>query len=159
MKEGDNIAAHVSKVENVPHRLCDLGEVVPDFMQITKVLCSLVPSYTVVRCAWDNLPKDQQTMHALIVQLLKHDSTIKLQNGNRVPEGDDAYFSSSGSSERNTELKAKSMKKRDNDYIKELKKRTKCNHGKELGHWVVECPNKDKIMENKQKDKTDCRRH
>jgi hypothetical protein len=82
----------------------------PDFMQITKVLCSLPPSYTAVTCAWDNLPKDQQTMHALIVRLLKHESTIKLQNGNQVPEGDDAYFSSSGSSERNAELKAKSMK-------------------------------------------------
>jgi len=47
-------------------------------------------------------------------------------------------------------------KKQDNNYIKELNKCwTKCNNYKELGHQVEKCPNKDKRMERRQKDKNE----
>jgi hypothetical protein len=37
MQEGDFIARHISKIENMAQRLHDLGEHIPKSMQFTKI--------------------------------------------------------------------------------------------------------------------------
>jgi hypothetical protein len=37
MQEGDFIAIHISKIENMAQRLHDLGEHIPKSMQFTKI--------------------------------------------------------------------------------------------------------------------------
>jgi hypothetical protein len=86
----------------------------------------------------------------MIVEAQKHYQDAEWKSNVKRKQG---IFSSSSSNGRNTKLEAKSRKKQDNDHIKELKKWTKCNNSKKLGHWVVKCLNKDKVMEKKQKDK------
>lgn len=83
-----------------------------------------------------------------IVEAQKHNQDAKWKSSARRKHG---IFSSSSSNGRNTKLEAKSRKKRNNDYIKELKKWTKCNNSKEVGHWAVKYLNKDKVMGGKKR--------
>src|SRR5262249_50571636 len=57
---GDDIAAHISKIEMMANQLTDLKEPVSESQIITKVICTLPPSFRAVVTAWDNVPENQK---------------------------------------------------------------------------------------------------
>jgi hypothetical protein len=47
------------------HALKDIGKPITNEMIITKIICSLPPSYNNIVEAWDNLPRISQTIRGL----------------------------------------------------------------------------------------------
>ncbi len=67
-----------------------------------------------------------------MVRLMKQENMLKMQNGSHVANINKAFFSQSFGNAK--DMKRKDEKKGDFDYIKKLKKKTKCNICMELGH-------------------------
>lgn len=135
MSIGDSINAHVNKVLSLGNLLKDLGQPVPEEMSITKIVCSLPPSYNNIIAAWANIPALDQNVANLKVGLLQMENLMALQGGETA--GDSAIFTRSS--------KASSQHKKQNhehnkDYIRELKSRTRCYNCGEFDHRTAECP-------------------
>ena len=121
MSADDSINAHVNKVMSMGNLLKDLGQPVPEDMLITKIVCSLPPSYNSILAAWTNVPTLEQTVANLKIRLLQMENLMALQGGENT--GDSTFFTRSSK----TPLKnKKSSHEKDKDYIKELKSRTRC---------------------------------
>ena len=67
MSAGDSINTHVNKVISMGNLLKDLGKLVSEDMLITKIICSLPPSYNSIVTAWTNVPIEDQTVANLKV--------------------------------------------------------------------------------------------
>ncbi len=87
-----DIMSHITAVEALANQLKDLGEPVTELNLITKIICTLPPSFDVVTAAWENLDDDKKTMQLLISRLLKHEGMKKTRGGDN-PE-DAAFFAS-----------------------------------------------------------------
>ena len=70
MSAGDSINAHVNKVMSMGNLLKDLGQLVPEDMLITKIVCSLPPSYNSVLATWTNVLAREQIFANLKIRLL-----------------------------------------------------------------------------------------
>jgi transposase InsO family protein len=134
MDETDDMATHISKVENLARRLKDLGEEPTSSSVITKILCSLPASYRHIVSAWDATPKDQQTLDTLTARLLKEEEMNKQMDSVSMKNSKcDAYFVHG--------------KKQHNPTRKETKKKGSCNYCKKPGHWFKECRKRKRDME------------
>jgi hypothetical protein len=92
MQSLDTVAVHISRIKNMARQLSDLGCPIPESMVVTKILCSLPPSFNTVGSAWDNLPTEMQIVHNLTVRFLKQETVNKMQGAGTV-ESDHAFFS------------------------------------------------------------------
>lgn len=155
MSIGGSINAHVNKIMSMGNLLKDLGQPVPEDMLITKIVCSLPPSYNSVIAAWTDVPAPDQNVANLKIRLLQMENLMALQGGETT--GDSAFFTRSS--------KASSQYKKQNhehnkDYIRELKSRTRCYNCGEFDHWTAECPHprQDKVKySNPKKNRSDRR--
>ena len=136
MSIGDSINVHVNKVISLGNLLKDLGKEVDDDMLITKIICSLPPSYNSIVTAWANVPDDEQTVANLKVRLLQLENLMALQGG-ELP-GDTTFFTRSNKS--SSSQNRKNNYEQNKEYIKNLKGRTRCYNCDELDHWTAECP-------------------
>lgn len=104
-------------------------------MIITKIMCSLPPTYNSIVTAWTNIPDEMQTLEKLKTRLLQLESLLLKQNGE--PAGDAAFFTRSNKfSSQNRQPQHDQNK----EYIKDLKNRTRCYNCGERDHWTAECP-------------------
>jgi hypothetical protein len=55
----ENVATYISKIEMISKQLSDLGEKMFNSSIMTKIICTLPPSYENVSDAWDNTPTSQ----------------------------------------------------------------------------------------------------
>jgi len=62
---------HITAVEALANQLKDLGEAVEDMQIMTKIICTLPPSFRHFVSAWDNVPDGEKTMASLTSRLLK----------------------------------------------------------------------------------------
>ena len=89
-----SILANITRVQLLANKLLQLGETLSEAQQVTKIICSLPPSYQSIVSAWDNVPENQQTLANLKARLLKHESLMK-KHGGLLANLDEAFFSSS----------------------------------------------------------------
>ena len=134
MDDADDMATHISKVENLARRLKDLGEEPSASSVITKILCSLPPSYRHIVSAWDATPRDQQTLSTLTARLLKEEEMDKQMGSTSTKDiKSDAYFVHGRRQQHTTG--------------KETKKKGNCNYCKRPGHWFKECRKRKRDLE------------
>lgn len=136
----DNIAGHISKLENLSRQLKQLGEPISESMLITKILMTLPDTYRHFYSAWDSMNSENRTLEKLTARLMVEE-TRQLQ-GQEV--SDDVAQSSA--------LTAKNYKyNKSQKYVNknENKKPGKCNHCKKPGHWKRDCRILKKELERK----------
>ena len=91
MVRGDSVALHIAKIENIAKTLSNLGKPIPTNMIITKILCSLPPSFSIVNASWDNVPVGERTIENLTVHLLQLEH-LNASQGNTLGDVDTAFF-------------------------------------------------------------------
>lgn len=84
--ESDDIATHISKVENIAERLRQLGEPIPDSMVMTKILNTLPSSFSHFASAWDSTPKAERTRDNLTARLLTEELRLQPSSSNSADE-------------------------------------------------------------------------
>lgn len=76
-KPDHDIMSYVTEVETMATELADVGAPVDSISIITKIICTLPPSYRSFIMAWDNVPFDESTMASLTPRLLKEEAMAK----------------------------------------------------------------------------------
>ena len=70
MDTKDNIAGHISKLENLNRQLKQLGEPISESMLTTTILMTLPDSYRHFYSAWDSMNSGNRTLEQLITRLM-----------------------------------------------------------------------------------------
>ena len=130
MSATDDIASHIQNVNEMAAVLADLGNAMSKVTIMSKIICSLPPSYNNVTTAWSNVHPDEQTVDTLEDLLTRYEEMVKRQ-GTRS-EADQAFFARSQQSWK--PLTKKKQHTKDIEYLKNIKARTKCYNCKEIGH-------------------------
>lgn len=116
----DDIATHVSRLEDLAHRLQLLGEKIPESMIITKVLMTLPSSYRHFVSAWDSVQTQDRTLANLISRLTIEETRIDGHDKNE-----------------NKAFAARKQFSKDNN--KKFEKSGTCHYCHKPGHWISEC--------------------
>ena len=144
MSVGETINTHVNKVVSMGNLLKDLGKPVDEDMLVTKIICSLPPSYNSIVTAWSNVPSEQQTVGNLKARLLQLEHLLAMPGGELA--GNSAFFTRSN---KVYSQNKKPSQEQNKEYIRNLKGRTRCYNCGEYEHWTAECPypkkDRDKI--------------
>ena len=74
MEPTDSVVVHISKVQNIPRQIVDLGENLPDIVIIAKILASLPSKY---RSLWSRVVATRQTVEHLQERLLEEESYLE----------------------------------------------------------------------------------
>ena len=114
MSASDDIATHVSRLEDLAHRLEVMGQKIPDQMIVTKILMTLPSSFKHFVSAWESTPADDRTLSNLIARLITEETRLNPRD-----------------SQENRALVASGHKSRNDRNI--------CNYCKQSGHWKNEC--------------------
>ena len=93
-QKGNDIMTHITAIETLATRLKDLGVTVDDDQIITKIVCTLPPSFRFAISAWDNVPSADKTISLLTSRLLKEETMNKVYGGQE--EADSAFFAKRG---------------------------------------------------------------
>lgn len=129
-----DMASHISKIEDLAHRLKSLGEDMKDADVMTKILLTLPANYDYFISSWESVIKEDQTKTNLTSRLL-----IEEMRHNRREK--DANALASASFNKNKEGAPKEHHKSKN----KVKKPGKCHTCGKPGHWSRECwHNQDK---------------
>lgn len=72
-----DICTHITTIESMANQLKDLGVVVDDMQIITKVICTLPPSFRHIVSVWDNFEDSKKTLQLLTARLLKEETRNK----------------------------------------------------------------------------------
>ncbi|CAI6350968.1 unnamed protein product [Macrosiphum euphorbiae] len=70
MDQKDNIAGHISKLENLSRQLKQLGEPISESMLITNIFMTLPDSYRNFYSAWDSMNSANRTLEQLTPRLM-----------------------------------------------------------------------------------------
>lgn len=73
-QRGQDIAAHVSTIQNMAYKLKVLNMVIDDTMIMTKLFVTLRDIYKYFASAWDSTPSDQKTLINFTARLLAEKS-------------------------------------------------------------------------------------
>ena len=76
----ESIANNVTHLETLVKRLKNVGENISASQLVTKVICSLLPSYKHVVAAWNNIAENEQTLDTLMTRLLKEETLAKQEH-------------------------------------------------------------------------------
>lgn len=79
-EEGDTMAAHISKIENIAQQLRDTDENISDISIITKILGSLPEKYRGLRQAWLSLDENKQTLNNLTARIIDEEANFNKYN-------------------------------------------------------------------------------
>jgi hypothetical protein len=97
---------HVTAVETFARQLSDIGSPLTEPQIITKILCTLPPSFRTVISAWENLEDKMKTMDRLTNRLIKEEEVNK-RFGGEVAKADAAFFAKQGGSSVNQASKTR----------------------------------------------------
>ena len=89
-QKGNDIMTHITAIETLATRLKDLGVTVDDNKIITKIVCTLPPSFRFAISIWDNVPSADKTISLLTSRLLKEETMNKVYGGQE--EADSAFL-------------------------------------------------------------------
>lgn len=83
-----DISTHISKIENLAHRLKTLDQEVDEKMIITKILVTLPENFKYFVTAWESMPTSEKTLTNLTARLLSEET----RNENAVGEDKNLAF-------------------------------------------------------------------
>ena len=86
--------SHITAVECMANTLSDLDAPVSDLQVMTKITCTLPPSYRHFISAWDNVAEADKTIALLTSRLLKEECMTKMYNNGDPDPSDTDFFSS-----------------------------------------------------------------
>lgn len=121
----DDMATHVSRIQDICHRLKALGEDITDNMMMTKILMTLPSCYDHFATVWESTAADQRTLSNLTSRLIMEEARKNLQD-----------------KQANSALVAQGRgTTRGKDSVKNRKKRTggTCFKCEKTGHWKRDC--------------------
>lgn len=91
-QQGHDVMSYITEIETLANQLGDLGEIQSENQIITKVLCTLPPSFRSVVSAWENVEEAKKKLPLLTTRLLKEESLNKMHESEESAE-DKAFFS------------------------------------------------------------------
>lgn len=129
MDPKEDITAHITKVESLAQQLADMGQPQTEQAIITKILCSLPPSYRGVISAWDSTVDAARTLSNLTARLIKEQEFERNMESLSIRDSGNEAFAASSSTHRKK-------------FSKNGKKKRfagKCNHCDMVGHKEDAC--------------------
>ena len=90
-QQGHDVMVHITEIESLDNQLSDLGEEQTENQIITKILCTLPPSFKSVISAWENV-EYKKILPLLTTRLLKEESLNKMHDNGESAE-DKTFFS------------------------------------------------------------------
>ena len=90
-KPENDVMAHITEIETMATQLTDIGATIDAISIMTKIICTLPPSYRSFVTAWDSVPFADRTMALLTSRLLKEEEMAKRWNTG-TPDSQDAAF-------------------------------------------------------------------
>lgn len=91
-KPDQDIMTHITEIETMATQLTDIGAPVDAISIMTKIICTLPPSYRSFVTAWDSVPFADRTMALLTSRLLKEEEMAKRWNAGQPDPQDAAFF-------------------------------------------------------------------
>ena len=76
-KPDHDVMAHITEIETMATGLEDVGAPVTAIQIMTKIICTLPPSYRSFTTAWDSVPATEKTIALLTSRLLKEEAMAK----------------------------------------------------------------------------------
>lgn len=126
MNEGDSMASHISKLEDLAQQLKDLGAPIEQSTLVTKILMTLPSNYSHFHVAWESTASIERTLDNLTSRLLVEES--RMTAFENVQLNSTAFSVSSSMQRRKGNLQKRRVPG----------KCFKCN---KAGHWHKDCPN------------------
>ncbi len=87
-----DIMTHITEVETMASQLSDVEAPASDIQIMTKILCTLPPSYRAFTTAWDSVPATEKTIALLTSRLLKEETMAKRWTRGQRDAQDAAFF-------------------------------------------------------------------
>ncbi len=87
-----DIMAHITEVETMASMLSDVEAPVSEIQIMTKILCTMPPSYRSFTTAWDSVPAHEKTIALLTSRLLKEETMAKRWTRGQKDTNDAAFF-------------------------------------------------------------------
>jgi hypothetical protein len=92
-----DIMSHITEIETMAIQLQDVGAPVTPLQIMTKIICTLPPSYRSFTTAWDSVPANEKTIALLTSRLLKEETMAKRFNRGQQDLHDAAFFPTNSS--------------------------------------------------------------
>jgi hypothetical protein len=89
---GHDIMSHITEIETMASRLSDVGAPMSDIQIMTKIICTLPPSYRNFATVWDSVPVNERTIPLLTARLLKEESSALRWSRGQPDAADTAFF-------------------------------------------------------------------
>lgn len=77
---GHDAIRHISAIENPAERISNIGQPISEAQLITKIICTIPPSYRCFIPAWDNVAEELNTVTLLSARILKEESMAAICN-------------------------------------------------------------------------------
>jgi hypothetical protein len=111
---------------------------------MNKIVASLPPSYNNIILAWANVDNNKQTMENLSSRLFWQELVLKMWGEESTSEDTSFFtmnsrFQGSASSSGTRKFTKTQQREWDEEYVRELKTRTKCFDCWRKGHWSNKC--------------------
>lgn len=83
---------HITEIETMASQLQDVEAPVSEIQIMTKIICTLPPSYRSFTTAWDSVPAAEKTIALLTSRLLKEETMAKRWSKGQPDANDTAFF-------------------------------------------------------------------
>jgi hypothetical protein len=87
-----DVMAHITEIETIANQLRDINAPVTESQLMTKIICTLPPSYRGFMSAWDSVPVKDRTIDTLTSRLLKEESMTRQWSRGKLDSQDAAFF-------------------------------------------------------------------
>ncbi|KZS04595.1 Uncharacterized protein APZ42_032417 [Daphnia magna] len=128
-QKGDDVMSHITAIETFARQLEDLGSPLTEAQIITKITCTLPPSFRPLLSSWENLEANKKTLKLLTARLIKEESMNKVYGDSS--SSDTAFFAKQSVFKPKTDTSKMSNKK--------VTFKRKCNYCDGDGHVEERC--------------------